>query len=152
MTYLSLLRINSIGSIGGGVILLLLILYFLPSIIAMVKSKSNTAAILVLNLFLGWTIIGWIVALVWAVSANNIRNQPIIVNNSVQQTDSRSNAVETKPSGGHAIHESKVAVIKPGNFSQQDKINHLRELKQLLDDGILTQDEFNQQKAQVLTS
>lgn len=37
-------------------------LYFLPSIIG--RRKRDFAAILVLNLFLGWTFIGWIVALV----------------------------------------------------------------------------------------
>jgi hypothetical protein len=42
------------------------ILYFLPSIIAFAKSKRDAGAILVLNLFLGWTAIGWVIALVWA--------------------------------------------------------------------------------------
>jgi len=41
-------------------------MYFLPSIIALVKSKRDTTAIFLLNLFLGWTAIGWIIALVWA--------------------------------------------------------------------------------------
>lgn len=43
-----------------------LILYFLPSIIALARSKRDTLAIFLLNLFLGWSVIGWIVALVWA--------------------------------------------------------------------------------------
>jgi hypothetical protein len=42
------------------------VLYFLPTIIAALKSKRDTVAILLLNLFLGWSVIGWIVALVWA--------------------------------------------------------------------------------------
>ena len=42
------------------------VLYFLPTIIAAIKSKRDTVAILLLNLFLGWSVIGWIVALVWA--------------------------------------------------------------------------------------
>jgi len=42
------------------------VLYFLPTIIALIKSKRDTVAILLLNLFLGWSVIGWIVALVWA--------------------------------------------------------------------------------------
>jgi len=42
------------------------VLYFLPSIIAMVRSKRDTVSIVLLNLFLGWTLIGWVVALVWA--------------------------------------------------------------------------------------
>jgi hypothetical protein len=42
------------------------VLYFLPTIIALIKSKRDTVAILLLNLFLGWSVIGWIIALVWA--------------------------------------------------------------------------------------
>jgi hypothetical protein len=42
------------------------VLYFLPTIIALARSKRDTLAIFLLNLFLGVTVIGWIVALVWA--------------------------------------------------------------------------------------
>jgi hypothetical protein len=40
--------------------------YFLPTIAAMVRSKRDALSIFLLNLFLGWTLIGWIIALVWA--------------------------------------------------------------------------------------
>ncbi|HMK31233.1 MAG TPA: superinfection immunity protein [Terriglobales bacterium] len=43
-----------------------ILLYFLPTIIAAVRSKRDTLAIFLLNFFLGWTLVGWIVALVWA--------------------------------------------------------------------------------------
>ena len=46
------------------------VMYFLPSIIALVRSKRDITAILLLNLFLGWTFIGWVVALVWAVKTD----------------------------------------------------------------------------------
>ncbi len=42
------------------------VMYFLPSIVAFARSKRDTAAIVLLNFFLGWTLIGWVVALVWA--------------------------------------------------------------------------------------
>jgi hypothetical protein len=42
------------------------LLYFLPTVIAFARSKRDTTAILLLNLFLGWTLIGWVIALVWA--------------------------------------------------------------------------------------
>lgn len=35
-------------------------------------------------------------------------------------------------------------------LTQQDKIDHLRQLKQLLDEGILTNEEFNIQKSVIL--
>jgi len=42
----------------------LVALYFLPTIAAW--GRKNIAAIFVLNLLLGWTIIGWCVAMIWA--------------------------------------------------------------------------------------
>jgi hypothetical protein len=41
-------------------------LYFLPSIIALARNKRDTLAIFLLNFSLGWSVIGWIVALIWA--------------------------------------------------------------------------------------
>lgn len=45
------------------------VLYFLPTIVALNKKRSNTSAIFVLNFFLGWTFIAWVVALTWATTA-----------------------------------------------------------------------------------
>jgi len=46
------------------------VMYFLPSIIALARSKRDLLAIFLLNLFLGWSVIGWIVALVWAAKSD----------------------------------------------------------------------------------
>ena len=46
--------------------ILFLIIYFLPSVIALTRNHNNLNAILVTNLLLGWTIIGWIAAMIWA--------------------------------------------------------------------------------------
>jgi len=42
------------------------LVYFAPTIVALARHKRNTLSIFLLNLFLGWTLIGWIVAVVWA--------------------------------------------------------------------------------------
>jgi len=44
--------------------LVILILYFLPS--AAAWNKSHFSSVLVLNVFLGWTLVGWVIALAWA--------------------------------------------------------------------------------------
>jgi hypothetical protein len=44
--------------------------YFLPAIIAVIRHHDNTTAIVLLNLFLGWTLIGWVAELVWSVTGN----------------------------------------------------------------------------------
>jgi Superinfection immunity protein len=38
-------------------------LYFLPGIIAVARHTHNSPTVLLLNLFLGWTVIGWFAAL-----------------------------------------------------------------------------------------
>ena len=42
------------------------VMYFLPSIIALARGKRDLLAIFLLNFFLGWSVIGWFVALIWA--------------------------------------------------------------------------------------
>jgi hypothetical protein len=45
-------------------LLFLLPLYLLPAMVG--RSHHNGFAIFVLNVFLGWTFLGWVMALVWA--------------------------------------------------------------------------------------
>lgn len=42
-------------------------LYFLPALVAVHRGHSNILAIFLINLFLGWLLVGWVAALVWAV-------------------------------------------------------------------------------------
>ena len=48
-------------------IILFIVLYFLPPIIAYHYKDKNTIWIFVLTLLFGWSTIGWILALLWAV-------------------------------------------------------------------------------------
>ena len=55
--------------LGGQELLLVLLLlmpYFIPSFIAVSRHHRNKTAIIVLNIFVGWSVIGWIIALVWS--------------------------------------------------------------------------------------
>lgn len=52
---------------------IILLIYFIPSIVGFSKKKHNAGAIFVLNLFAGWSVIGWIIALVWA-TTNDKKN------------------------------------------------------------------------------
>jgi T4 superinfection immunity protein len=49
-------------------LIILLVPYFAPSIVAFVRSHHNKWAIFALNLLLGWTILGWIGSLVWSLT------------------------------------------------------------------------------------
>lgn len=44
--------------------------YFLPWMIASLRGKSNAGAIFWVNLLAGWTVIGWIIALVMSATAH----------------------------------------------------------------------------------
>lgn len=54
----------------SGFILLLIILlvYLFPCLVACFRHHINSNSIIVLNLFLGWTLIGWVVSLSWALT------------------------------------------------------------------------------------
>lgn len=51
-------------------------MYFLPTIIAVVGRRRNAVLVAVVNTLLGWSFVGWIVALVMAVTREP---QPVIV-------------------------------------------------------------------------
>jgi len=45
-----------------------LALYFLPTIIVLARRKKNVLGPILVNVLLGWTVVGWIVALIWALT------------------------------------------------------------------------------------
>jgi hypothetical protein len=60
-------------------IIFMLLVYFIPGIIAFGRQHHNKGSILALNALLGWTLIGWVGALVWALT--NPGPSAVIVNN-----------------------------------------------------------------------
>jgi hypothetical protein len=65
---------NDVEWIAGLAIWILIVsfvLYFLPTMIAVARKHRNALPIFILNLFLGWTFLGWIVSLVWCFTAQD---------------------------------------------------------------------------------
>ena len=52
--------------VGILVCVLMLAVYFLPSYVAYRNKHKDQTAILALNLMAGWTFVGWVISLVWA--------------------------------------------------------------------------------------
>ena len=50
----------------GTWILIGVAIYFLPYIVASARERPDSASIGALDFLLGWTFIGWVIALVWA--------------------------------------------------------------------------------------
>lgn len=69
------------------IIIISIPIYFLPSILAYRKQHINKIAILILNIFLGWTLIGWVGSLVWAVSTNEENRDNNISNNKYEDLE-----------------------------------------------------------------
>lgn len=44
----------------------LLVIYFLPTIVAINRSHPNKTPIFIINLFLGFTLLVWVISLAWA--------------------------------------------------------------------------------------
>lgn len=91
------------------------IIYFLPALIASTRTHPNSSSIMLLNVFLGWTLIGWVVSLAW--SASSVAKQP---------------------------SDSSDQVIDPDRYAKLERISLLKEK------GVLTDPEFQAEKAKIL--
>ena len=49
------------------VLVLLIGLYFLPTVLAFIRRVPNVIQVALVNFFFGWSVIGWIIALIMAV-------------------------------------------------------------------------------------
>lgn len=50
------------------ILILLILVYIFPALIALIRGHKNTLAISALNIITGWTAIGWIASFVWALT------------------------------------------------------------------------------------
>lgn len=106
-------NVTSVRILTGVIFLLTFLpLYFLPAFLA--RKKRQFVPILLLNIFLGWTFIGWLASLIWAVSAE----QPaqVIVQQPILQTAGSSfcsTCGKYSPSGGGFCAACGAAFITP---------------------------------------
>ena len=68
--------VEAIRALSLGMVVMIIALYFLPTFLGW--KKKNRGAIFAVNFFLGWTVIDWIVAFVWAVTYEAVPSQVII--------------------------------------------------------------------------
>jgi len=74
LTVISVAQADSAGA-GAGVLVVFLIIgvaaYFLPTIVAIMRKVPNVGSVIVLNMLLGWTFVGWVISMAMA-----CRSQP----------------------------------------------------------------------------
>ncbi len=61
------MQMQNLGLLEILLVVLVFTVYFLPTLIAFLRRHKNKLAIFLLNLLLGWTVLGWVVSLVWSV-------------------------------------------------------------------------------------
>ncbi len=61
------MQMQSLGLLEILLVVLIFGFYFLPSLIAFLRQHKNKLAVFLLNLLLGWTVLGWVASLVWSV-------------------------------------------------------------------------------------
>jgi hypothetical protein len=57
------------NSLGFVMLPIAVALYLLPSGVAIARNHNRRRSIFLLNILLGWTVMGWLVPIVWAASA-----------------------------------------------------------------------------------
>jgi len=55
------------------IVLAVIVVYFLPTIVGKTRDVPNVGSVFVINLFAGWTFIGWVVAM--AMAARSVPRQ-----------------------------------------------------------------------------
>lgn len=60
-----------LGTLGG-------FIYLVPTYVAAERGHASTTAILALNILLGWTMLGWVAALVWALTKPAAAPRPVV--------------------------------------------------------------------------
>jgi len=91
-----------------------LFIYFIPSIIGWNSKKAS--GIIVLNLFLGWTLLGWVGALIWAVSAPKEEKKQF---SNTQKTDFYGKLI--------SIKKTLLMQTEP-EFENEEEINQYQEM------------------------
>ena len=144
---------NTAGQELGAMILGLIFIsiYLVPTVIAFQRNHVYRFVILAINLFLGLTGVGWIMALIWSIwPSERSLADPILGNvtgiglRNVGDTIGSVNAGVVR---GEVEERSR----KLATASNVDDINsQLRKFAGLRDEGILTNEEFDAKKRQLL--
>jgi len=54
-------------------------LYWLPTMVAVIRRTPSALGVAAINFFLGWTVIGWIVALILALASYPVQERVVII-------------------------------------------------------------------------
>lgn len=134
----------------------LLAAYFIPTIIALLRGHAYTGVILALNIFAGWTGLGWLAAMVWAVwPAEKALIDPVIGNVTgvgVRNSGDALGAVSFGRERGYREEAGRGGGV-PSYGSPPTRADNLKSLERLADlrkAGALSDAEFQAAKMNIL--
>lgn len=58
------------GTPDVGLMVVVVIVYLLPSLLALMRRHRSLPAIVFVNTVLGWTVVGWFWAMIWSLTGN----------------------------------------------------------------------------------
>jgi apolipoprotein N-acyltransferase len=119
-----------IAGAGFLYVILALAFYFIPGFIASSRDHQYSGIIWLVNIFAGWTGFVWLGLLVWAAIGDSKQEEKLKKAN-LQKNIAEHNKLEKSKS----------------NMGFSDE---LRKLKSLLDDEIITQEEFDKKKSELM--
>ena len=70
LQYIPLIGVSTLQAVAFAVITFGLLIYLTPAIVAWRRGVSGCGSIFVLNVLIGWTVLGWMAMLVWAVAGD----------------------------------------------------------------------------------
>jgi len=94
----------------------MLSIYLIPWVIAIARDHHNKTAIFMLNVLLGWTALGWIIALIWSFTHVVKEQLPAIAPASVAQGTAIATHNEKKHHVSHRRAKPDYVVIIPVIF------------------------------------
>jgi hypothetical protein len=126
----------------------LVVLFFLPSIIAYRRRVLHRTVILVLNFVVPWTGLGWIALLAWSLWP---KNDAIPVRVSGQVSLSAAPTDQWQPMANSPAVEGATRPSPTLSARRSDRIEQLKKAKALKDSGVLTDEEFIAEKSRLLS-
>lgn len=140
---------------GMGILIFLAVvvgvaLYLLPSIIAFVRGHSYRWIILAINGVIGWSLLGWLGPMIWAVwPSEKALVDPFVGNVTGTGRRTAGDALGVADIGReHGRSEGQRETGRLSSF-QLDQLERLARLKA---NGVLTDDEFTKERAAILAS